>query len=252
MTDSTPEPSSGYVPPAPDFAIPPQQGALQRLLGVLMSPTQTFRSIAANPNWLVPMILVVVLGVGLTALLMPRVDWEAGLRTQMEAKGQEVPEDQMPVIVSVTKASIWGISVVGPWIMYAALAGLFLLIFKVLGSEMRFKQSLSVVLHGYTPLWLVMPLVAIPVLLGRGELSLLEVQGGTYLMSNLGMLATEDTGLPLRRLLESIDLFSIWTITLLTLGYREAARVSTAKALTPVLIVWSVYVALKVALESIS
>lgn len=250
MTDSAPEPSLGSIPPASDSA--PQEGALQRLFGVLTSPTPAFRGVAERPNWLVPMILVVILGVGLTALLMPRVDWETGLRTQMETKGQEVPEDQMPMIVNVTKASIWVSSVAGPWIIYPALAGLFFLIFKVLGSEIRFKQSLSVVLHGYAPFWLVLPLVAIPVLLGRGEVSLQEVQGTTYLMSNLGMLATEDTGLPLRRLLESIDLFSIWTITLLTIGYREVGRVSTAKALTPVLIVWSVFVALKIALESLS
>ena len=251
MTDSASLPSTGSAPPAPDLPPSPPQGALQRLLGVLMAPTQTFRGVAERPTWLVPMILLVVLGVGLTALIMPRVDWETGLRAQMETKGQEVPEEQMPMVVNVTKISIWVSSVVGPWIIYPLLGGLFFLIFKILGSEIRFKQSLSVVLHAYTPFWLVLPLLAIPVLLGRGELSFQELQGTTYLMSNLGMLATEDTGMPLRRLLESIDLFSIWTITLLTIGYKVVARVSTAKALTPILVMWSVFVALKVAVESL-
>ncbi len=52
-------------------------------------------------------------------------------------------------------------------------------------------------------------------------------------------------------LLASCDLFSIWTIALLAIGYRIVGKVSEAAAWGVVLTLWAIVVAGKVTLASI-
>src|SRR5262249_22949004 len=57
---------------------PPASGPINhfgRLIGVFFSPQETFQGIAARPSWLVPVLLMTVLGL-LTAVAMnQKVDW---------------------------------------------------------------------------------------------------------------------------------------------------------------------------------
>src|SRR6516225_5187254 len=57
---------------------PPASGPINhfgRLIGVFFSPRETFQGIAAQPSWLVPVLLMTVLGL-LTAVVMnQKVDW---------------------------------------------------------------------------------------------------------------------------------------------------------------------------------
>jgi len=46
--------------------------------------------------------------------------------------------------------------------------------------------------------------------------------------------------------LSSVDLFSVWTAVLLVIGYRAAAKASTAKTVSVVSCVWLAYVGIKV------
>ena len=78
-----------------------------------------------------------------------------------------------------------------------------------------------------------------------------ETFAGGVLASHLGFLAGEDTSIAVLGLLHSVDFFSIWSILLLVIGYRAAARVSTGTATGVVLFVWLFGVALKVGLMSL-
>ncbi len=54
-----------------------------------------------------------------------------------------------------------------------------------------------------------------------------EAQEGSILASNLGAFAPESHGPAVRALLSSVDFFSLWTVCLMIIGYRLAAKVST-------------------------
>ena len=56
----------------------------QRIIGVLISPTETMKSIAAKPDWLLPLILIIVLSVVANILVGPHVDFESQMRDQAE------------------------------------------------------------------------------------------------------------------------------------------------------------------------
>src|SRR5262244_2311197 len=46
-----------------------------RLMGVFFSPKATFQDIAARPSWLVPVLLMTVLGVVTAFVMNQKVDW---------------------------------------------------------------------------------------------------------------------------------------------------------------------------------
>ena len=70
------------------------------------------------------------------------------------------------------------------------------------------------------------------------------------LVSSLRALAPEDASTLTQTLLGSFDLFTIWTLVLLTIGYKVVAKVSTAVASGVVILFWLVYVVGKVGMAA--
>ena len=79
-----------------------------------------------------------------------------------------------------------------------------------------------------------------------------QVNSGTLLASNLGAFAPEETGQAMRTLLASIDVFSIWSVILLSIGFAVVAGVSRAKATVSVVALWIVYILFKVGAAALS
>ena len=234
---------------------PPEAGAggsSARLCALaLVSPESAFRAIAARPVVALALILLVLAGALAVGIGFSKVSAEDYLRS-IEDSGNEVPpqfrEEPERMMGLVRWSSIAGALLFAP-LVYFAVAGIFLVVFRLLGSEIDYRRSLSVTLHGLLPLG-VAALVGIVIALAREHISLQELQGGGLVMSNLGFLAGEETSKAVRALLTSVDLFSAWSIGLLGLGYRIVARVSPGAAWSVVGVVWALGVALKVALAA--
>ncbi len=139
-------------PPAPDAPT----GSLERLGGVLFSPDDTFREIAARPNVFAPLALLVVVTLISTVLLLPRMDFETMMRDQMERSGrasQMAPGDlDRAVRMSASFAKVIGyVSPVIVIIMVVIVAGVLLVTFRMFGGEGTFKQAFSVTLYAWVP-----------------------------------------------------------------------------------------------------
>jgi hypothetical protein len=100
--------------------------------------------------------------------------------------------------------------------------------FNVVGGEVAYPVSLSVTLHGMMP-WALVSLLSIPVALGRDSIGYDMLKTGGVLASNAAALAPEGTGTVLLGLLASLDVFSLWSIALLAVGYSIAAKVPRAR-----------------------
>lgn len=227
-----------------------------RLIGVLVSPGETFRSIAERPTWAAPLIVLIVLGIGLQWTIRQRTDMEKAVQDQMEAFGIELTQEQIDEQVEQAKkprTQVLGAvaGIVFPMLVLLVGALLLWVGFRMFGSEIGYKASLATLLYGLVPLFVVAPLLNIPLVLGRESLTTEELMSGGVLMSHLGFLAGEDTSLAVRGLLQSVDFFSVWAIVLLVLGYRATARVSTGTAAGIVLAVWLLGVALKVGMMAL-
>ena len=227
--------------------------SLGRVVSVLVSPVKTFQSIADRPTWLVALLVLVAAGLFSASVSLPKVDWEQAVRDDLAKSGQELPPEQMDAALEMGakfgSVATWVAVVVAPWIVYPLMAAIFLGLFRILGSEIDFKSSLAVAVHGFMP-WLVATLLNVPIFLSKSEITADELKNGV-LMSHAGVFAGEETSATLTAFLTSLDFFSVWAMILMTIGYSLVAKVSRGKATAVVVGVWVVYVIGKVGLTAL-
>jgi len=229
-----------------------------RLIGVLVSPGKTFQSIAARPTWMAALVVLLIAATASSVLVSQRIDKEdmrKSIKERMEKGrgGQATPEqiergvEMGEKISSVTRWLIPLFIVV----IDLLVALLFFAAFRFFGgSGIPYKTSFAVTLHAYMPT-LVASLLALPLILSRRTITMKEAQEGSILASNLGAFAPQSLGPAARALLSSVDFFSIWTVCLMIIGYRIAAKVSTTAATAVVLTLWGLYIAFKVGMAAL-
>lgn len=223
-----------------------------RLIAVLVSPRKTFEAIAARPTWIAAMVVAALLGGVAVWVAFSRIEPEALMRAVVEQNhGREMPAPMTPERLHSFSmyGGVAGAVVFGP-LLYVVAAALFLVLLRMAGSDIRFKPTLSVTLHGLLP-FSVAALLGIPVALAKESLELQDVQSGGFLMSHLGFLAGEETSKVVVALLTSVDLFSIWCIVLLVLGFQINARLSRGASLACVGAVWVLGVLIKVGMAAL-
>jgi hypothetical protein len=235
-----------------------EDSSFGRLIGVLVSPGKTFRSIAERPTWGAALIVLLIAVTAVSVLTSQRIDKEdmrKSIQEQMEKRqgGQATPEQiERGVAFGEKMSSISG------W-----LAPLFILVVDLIvallflaalrffaASQISYQTSLAVALHAYMPA-LVGALLTLPLILNRKSITMKEAQGGGILASNLGAFAPESMSPAARALLSSVDFFSLWTVCLMIIGYRIAAKVSTTAATAVVLTLWVLYIAFKVGMAAL-
>jgi hypothetical protein len=228
-----------------------------RLIGALVSPVKTFRSIAERPTWGAALAVLLIASTAVGVLMSQRIDkndMRKSIQQRMEkSQGQATPE-QVDRAVQISEK----VSAVTRWliplfvvVIDLLIALLFFAAFRFFaGSEIPYGTSFSVLLHAYLP-GLVAALLTLPLILSRKSVTLKEAQGGGILASNLGAFAPESLAPAARTLLSSLDFFSIWTVCLLVIGYRAAAKVSTSTAVTVVVVLWALYIAIRVGMAGL-
>jgi Yip1 domain len=222
-----------------------EESGFGRLFAVLFAPTKTFESIARRPTWVLAIVVFVALALAVTVVVTPRVDMAEIMRASMESSGREVDVEKLEAATSFMEKFQWPLAigsalVVQPAI-YFLLGLIFWVAFKVGGGDMNYQTSLAVALHGFVP-GAVAALLTIPVVLGRDSLDYEMVKTGSFLASNAAAFAPEGSGAFATSLLSSLDVFSFWSLALLTIGYRLAAKVSRGTAIGVIVGLWAVYV----------
>lgn len=224
----------------------------RHLVAVLTSPTEGFTALASRPTFALALVLLVLLGVAAVGIGMSKVTVQDFLAS-IEASGREVPpklrENPEGFVAAMRWTQTATAAVFAP-AMYAALAGIFLVLFRLLGSDLSFRKSLATTVHGFLPFGLA-AIAGIAIALGKDQIRLEEMQAGGLVPSHLGVFAGEEVGKVVRGLLGSVDLFSAWCLTLLATGYRTVARVSTGAAWGVVAGVWAAGVLIKLVLVAV-
>lgn len=233
--------------------------SLKRLVGVLFAPTETFRKIAERPTWAVALVVLLVLGAVVGVLASQKLDLDAErdmIREQIEdrqgLRGDEL-ERQVDTIVNINskvRPFTPVLVLVFGTLAYLLVAVVFLVGAKLAGGEIDFRRSFATTLHGMAPQG-VSALIAIPLILSRESIDPEAVQGGSFLASNLAFLAPEDAPAALESLLGSLDLFTVWSVILLTVGYSVVARMSKGAAGAVVVGAWVVWIAIKAGLAAL-
>jgi hypothetical protein len=216
MSDITVTPQ----PPAAPKSLP------ARLIGVLFSPGETFRSVAAYPKWFGAFATVLLIIAATTfAFLSTSVGQDASLEQQiksMEAWGRTVtPEMQAEMEARISQAPYWGVVfviVIGS-VMTFLFAGLLYGVFNGLaGGRATFKQVLAVISHAGA-VSLVGHLFTLP---------LNYVRESSSTATNLAVfMPFLDEDSLAARFLGMIDLFFIWWIIVVGIGLAVLYRKRT-------------------------
>ncbi len=236
--------SPGYIAPPP-VAETPAKNTFQRIAGVLFAPAETFRDIARRPDIVTPLIILVVIGFIVTALIVPRMDFESAFREQMAAQNSKMSDADLDRAAKMGSAfgkvmawtgPIWGI------LIWAIIAGVLLLAHRLFGGEGNFKQAFSTVLYSWIPLTIGGIVTGI-VALARGEIDPTTMQ--TLVKSNPAFLVDMKEQPILFAALTSLDIFTIWTIILLVIGFSTLSKLSRMKSAVIVVSLWLVTVVVK-------
>lgn len=206
-----------------------------RLIGVYFSPGETFAEIGRNPSFVIPLLVLMLVG-GIGAyMLIERVTVPKFFGQGMEqavAKGQMTQEQanqQLEAMASRAPMIKGGFFISGlvQWaIIPLIVAGIFKLISMVMGKENEFKPVFTVTIYAMLAIAILSTLVFITTLYLKpvDEIDMQNL-GTTNLGALLEMLVGKD-GLPkfIMALARWIDLFAIWMIALLAIGYAAVTR----------------------------
>jgi hypothetical protein len=224
---------------------------LQSVGSVLFSPESTFRSLAVRPRWLPALLVLLLSAFAVSIVLTPKMDMKQVILDALEKQGRELTPTQVDQQVNLMKKVGMGVQLVLQPAFYLLAAAVFLVLLRLLGSEIDYRRSLAVTVHGMLPL-VIGALLMIPVVLSRASVSVEEVQGSRLLKSNLAAFAPDGTGKMALALYSSLDIFTLWSVFLLAVGYQVVGKVSAKAAWGTVLALWAIAIGFKLAMAAIS
>jgi hypothetical protein len=177
-------------------------------------------------------------------------------RAQLEEAGifDRFPPEQHASLVERQVRLLPAFAWLGPTvflpIMIVALAAVFLFVYRFFyESETTFPQSLAVMTWSLLAFYLLVTLLVVLVLTLKDEWS---VDPRTVIQASpAAMVEKTAVPKPVHELLDALDLFSAWLLFLLAAGYAAAARRSVGSAAVGVVVLWGIYVFLKVALAAV-
>jgi hypothetical protein len=192
-------------------------GLAARFFGIVVSPRDTFHSVAAHPRWLGMLVVVTVVIAVMSALPMTtEAGKEAALRSQvegMESFGMTVNDqayEGMRRQTAIAPYTTAGAILVFSPIMTVIFAGIFFAAFSaVLGGEASFKQLFAVMVHAGV-ISALQQLFTGPVNYFRGAV--------TSATSFAALLPMVDPKSFLGRALAMTDLFMLWYVLVLAIG----------------------------------
>jgi hypothetical protein len=223
----------------------PKPNPIQRIIGVIFSPDATMASVANRPDWVVPLVLLLIVSLAAGIIIAPRVDFASATREAME-QNKNMSAEQVDKAVRITASVGKVFSYLSPVLSLIGLlviAGVLLLVFRLFGGEGNFKQAFSVTCYSSVPT-IIKSIVTLIIILARGTIIPAQ-ELGTLVRSNLGFLADYKTHPMAFALYSSFDIFSVWFLFLMIIGFAYASRVSKAKSAGIIISLWVVVLLLK-------
>jgi hypothetical protein len=217
----------------------PEPNSFQRIIGVIFSPDATFASIARRPDWVVPLVLIIILSLANGLLLSSRIDFGAPAREAM-AQNKNATQEQIDRAEKMSVGMGKVAKFIGPVISVIVLlivAGVLLLGIRLMGGEGDFKQAFSATCYAWIPNVL-QSIVLTIVVLAKGATAINPQTIPTIVRSNPAFLVDMKTQPMAFALLSSLDLFTIWVVVLLIIGFAYVGRVSKAKSAAVVISLW--------------
>lgn len=243
-----------------DLAMSPQGHTLsqvQRVVDTIVAPSETFSDIPRSTSWWLPFVLVVIAAYILAAAIQQKVGWSQLVDNQMrsspkaeERLAQLTPEQlarQHHITENITRGAFYAVPVVDLASFALMAVILWPTINFVFGGSATYGQVLAVTVFASIPGAIKALLAAILLYAGR------SAEGFTaddMLGSNIGYYIRSPGAL--KTFLTSVDIFSIWTAVLLSIGLAIVARTKKSSGYLVVFGWWVLIVLVRTAFAGIN
>ncbi len=200
----------------------------QKLVGIVVSPRQTFEYLAKNPDWVTPLSAAALSGILLAYALTPKV---------IETLNKVSSNDNLTSF----KHIILGLGFV--FSPLAAIMSLLIgsLIYYVIGnlfiSKRDFREAVSLFGYASLPNTIRIFLVA---LISFFSGKIVTQQGLSGLIAN-------SNNSVIKIILSNIDLLSLWSLFLCTLAFSVLFNTTTRKASIAIIAIWTIPVIIQIA-----
>jgi len=230
----------------------PPDHLLSRLVGVVLSPRDTFQRIVARPRWFGALALITLAVAAASFAMLSTETGQVALLDQQvrqaESFGQTISDEQYAAMERsgpIMRYFVAGSQVVFIPLVTLLLAGLLFGVFNAgLGGDASFAQMLAVVAHSGA-VTLLQQVFVIPLNFARASLSS---------ATNLGVFVQgvlEETSF-LARFLGAIDLFIVWWLVVLAIGLGVLYRRRTQPIAAGLLVTYGIIAVVIAAIMSFS
>jgi hypothetical protein len=224
---------------------------MQRVIGVFTSPGETFADIARVPSWIVPILLLTILSLGVSGVMMKRVDWNSFLEKKMsesprwESLSADQKAQQLGMANKIIPYQTYAIGFLGPVLFVLVIGVVYWGAFNLFCSAgLKFKAGYSITAHACLIGLISSPLAILVMLLKKPG----DVDPEHMMATNIGEFLSSATPKWLLKLAGSLDIFTIWLLVLLAIGFAAAnpKKISKGTAYGVVFGVWAAVVLIKV------
>jgi Yip1 domain len=233
---------------------PEAQGAISplgRIIGVLFSPGETFRDIVRKPSWVLPIVLLTLLSIAGSFSINQRINWREFMSQQIEKSpaaanmSAEQKEQRIEGGAKFSPPFTYAIGLLGPIIATLLVALVMWGSYNLLGgANTNFETSFGITSHAFLTGLVSSPLfILILYLKPYGTVDL-----DNPVAANLAAVLPDDSAKWLVALGKSIDIFALWTLVLLAIGFAATnpKKLKGGKSFSVAFTVWAVFVVLRV------
>lgn len=221
-------------------------GGASKVINILFQPKRVFESLKIKPTWLVPFIIVSLLGMVFYYYAYPVIMSDQIAKIQANEK---IPEEQKGAIIEKMGGSehppVWqlGISPLGGLIYLAIASAVLFFVFNVLlGGDSTFTRVFSIYCYS--------ALVGIPATIVKLPLTL--AKKSTDVQTSLALfLSANAKETFLYKIFSGLDIFAIWQVILVSMGIAVMYKFTPKKSYTTVFILWIIWIFLKSGLSSL-
>jgi Yip1 domain len=234
--------------PAPSSSPSSGEGLSEssRIIDTFVAPGKTFTDINRSTSWWVPWLLMSVISVAFVMVAGQKVGFEKIANTQMQSNPKQMerieklPPDQRAQNMAIAVKFTQVLSYATP---------IFILLFAVIiaavlmgtfnfgaGTQMKFGAAMAVTMYAFLP-GIIKTILATISLLAGADPDAFRIDNP--IATNPGFFLSSTEHPALYKLASSIDVFTIWTMILMVIGFT---CVSKAKKGTAAAIVFGWYI----------
>jgi hypothetical protein len=233
----------------------PEMSEVSTLANIFFEPGRVFEDLRKKPRFILGGLIIMLVISTFNIMLVEKVGFSKMVETQLEANAQVQqmePKAKQELIERQSKPMFKyiGYAIAPIFLLIVFLLGglIYFLGANVFGGEAKFMHGVSVWIYSSFPPAIIFMVANIILLFLKSvdDIDLSQAQRGGLIQANPSFFIDGKEMPVLAALLGSIDVFAIWGWILATIGLKVIAKISTASALSIVILIALLGVAAKV------